>query len=156
MNMQNVLSTLKGLSGGLSSLFGDEDPKKKAKVFKTQAEVNAANRLAKKFAEREGHPMAQDVYVGRKPGDPEPPFIDYKTGGEFVPNMVSGKKMYDLPKGLSIEDVLNVDGQYGYIDPVQGNFVAVDAPTIFSKYGKKPDLVAKTPLKSPSQLIINQ
>lgn len=110
---------------------GEVDPKPKPTVYKTQAEVDAANMQAKEFGAR--HPYSstlinpEDNWVARKPGDP---VVQYETIG--TPS--KGPKLYkamDIPSYVKADDI-QTDGNnfYWYVDPQQGNSIAVDPSVV--------------------------
>ncbi len=63
-------------------------------VYKTQAEVDAANAFARNFSARKNEIAPQDAYVAKNVGDPVVPFIDATTGKPYVPRPVSRPSNY--------------------------------------------------------------
>ncbi len=117
-----------GFVGGISSLFGGEDPvggKVKNKLFSSQTEINMANNAVKEFAKRRGMAFAEDMYVGRKIGDPVPRYIDSATGMDYAPNPTA-KKAYNVPPEIQLSDIKTDGNAYWYADPQTGDLVNVD------------------------------
>lgn len=112
----------------VSSLLGSEDPKK-GKVFKTQAEIELANKQAREFAKSHGYEDWQNTYVGRKIGDPVPKYIDEATGKEFIP-MPSKQKLMKLPNDIKLSDIKSEAGLYWYEDPQTGDVIDVDPSVV--------------------------
>jgi hypothetical protein len=122
--------------GGVASLavsLAALDPTK-PQVYKTQAELDAANAFAKsftarRFANNNGVLNPQDVYVAKKVGDPVVPFIDGKTGLPFVDNSPSVKKQYNVPWYVNLSDIQGDGSNYWYEDR-NGHNIDVDASVL--------------------------
>lgn len=128
--------SLLGLGGGkpnsMSSVLGGGDPEdpKKKKVFKTQAEIDAANAEAQRMAKAQNYQDWKSAYVARKIGDPVPKYIDAATGKEFVPSPSRPKRM-SVPNDIKLSDIKSEGGAYWYEDPHTGDVIEVD-PSVVS------------------------
>lgn len=106
-------------------------------TYKTQAEVDQANRFAqafvkRKYANNNTVMNLDDVRVASKPGDPVVPFVDPQ--GNPAKAGPSRPVLQRLPPGVSPDDVLSHDGEYWFNDPHTGDAVFV-SPFLASKKG---------------------
>lgn len=119
--------------GGM--LNGDPvDPKPRQKVFTSQAEITAANQELRTQLARQKAPkyFVENSVVANKIGDPYPIFqADPNKAGANVP------KANTLPFGVTVDDVVNTQSGHGYYHPQNGNFVPVDANSIYAQYKPK-------------------
>lgn len=128
--------------GQMRKVFGGggEDPKK-SNVFKTQAEVNAANLAAKRFAVSRGLVSGENTFVARKSGDSKP-FVRY----EGLP-LPEGTTMQSLattvPSGVGIKDIKGHGDSFWYEDPQTGNIVNINPGVVFPKFGVTPEQAMK-------------
>lgn len=129
--MKNLGWALKQLSN-YSGIGGDEPPKKN--VYTSQQQIDRDNAWARNLLARQNAPgfLVNNSVVARKVGDPIPQFVVQGT-----PPLTPNNRKTDLPKGVTVDDIINDNGNYGYIDPVYGAFVAVDPQAIYSKYKSK-------------------
>ena len=128
-----VNSLLKAREGG--------DPRKPKKAT-TQAEIDAANTEAKRFALARGLVSGEDTYVARVPGDRLPEYIDAETGKPYVPIKTKPKAM-SLPPDIKLEDIKSDGSFFWYDDPRTGDMVDID-PLAFNvlKYRKTKEQIA--------------
>lgn len=121
------------------------DPRKPKRAT-TQAEIDAANAEAKRFALARGLVSGEDTYVARVPGDPLPEYIDAATGRPFVPPPAKPKAI-SLPPDIKLEDIKSDGSFFWYDDPVTGDMVDID-PMAFNvlKYRKSKQQVASDTL----------
>lgn len=92
-------------------------------VFTTQAEIDAANAMAKGIATRRGLISGEDSYVARNIGDPKPQWqIDPSLAG--APPL---KKLpFTVPSNVTRADIQTHNGQAWYTDPSTGDVVDID------------------------------
>lgn len=98
-------------------------------VYRTQAEVEAANQQARSFFQRHyGHVNMvinpEDVHVASRPGDPVVPYVD-PQGRPAQASRATRTLHYRLPSGVSAADVKTHEGEYWYDDPHTGDAVFV-------------------------------
>ncbi len=133
MGMLSILGALSpnGISKeSMSAIFGGEDPNpKKGKVFKTQAEIDAANTEAQRIAKLGSHADWRNVRVASKIGDPVPRYIDAATGKDSVVSPAS-KKRYTVPNEIGLSDIKSEGEVYWYNDPKTGDVVEVDKSVV--------------------------
>lgn len=105
-------------------------------VFTSQEQISKANEDLRAMLTRQNAPqyLASNSVVARNVGDAKPTW-SYPNG---MPPQDSAPKASTLPFGVDINQIQNTQDGYGYIHPQNGNFVKVDANTIYSKYGQKP------------------
>lgn len=123
-------------------LLGGEDPVGTTpKVAKTQAEIEVANREAKRFAKTRGLVSGENTYVAKKVGDKLPQYIDSKTGKPFVP-LPSKSLAMSVPSGITASDI-KTDGQgsFWYDDQTTGDIVDIDPSVLNSPRFKKSDKI---------------
>lgn len=99
-------------------------------IYKTQAEVDAANMEAKSFAAR--HALGKGIdpentYVARKVGDPVLPYVN-ELGQPYKPTPSAQVKLANsIPEGIGMGDVYKTrEGFYGFDDPHTGNFTPIN------------------------------
>ncbi len=108
---------------------GDVDPNPKGPVYKTQAEVDAANDVAKRISKKHNTMGHEDVYVAKRPGDPVVPFLD-ETGRPFVPTKLPAKRLLTtLPPGIGINDIKS-QGNTFWFENNNGDIVDVDPSVV--------------------------
>jgi hypothetical protein len=115
------LKGIRKMAGSLAS-FGGEDPIPKKS---TQAEVDAANKEAKRFAMARGLVSGSDTFVAKKAGDPLPKYIDSRTGKPHVPEITKPRAI-TVPDSVLLSDIKSDNGFYWYNDPQTGDLVEVD------------------------------
>lgn len=125
--------------GQMRKVFGGgDDPNKPPATkttFSTQAEVNAANLHAKRFALDHGLVSGEETYVAKKPGDALP-FVRY-SGLPLPPG--GGKQLArTVPSGITMNDIKGDGSAYWYEDPHNGNVVDINPGTVFPKFGVTP------------------
>lgn len=135
MNLSKILADAKGLIKGISPIIGGEDDKKK-KVYKTQAEINEANEVARRLGRKANLLSANELRVADKVGDPVIEMVDLE--GRPVTGLTKTNKLATtLPPGMTINDIKSEQGVYWYDDPATGDPIDVDPQAIFAKYGRK-------------------
>lgn len=100
-------------------------------VFRTQAEVDAANALAQRFAVEQGSIAGRNAYVARNIGDPVPQFIDSRTNKPYIPSPTRPLSK-TVPSFITNEDIQSADGLYWYNDPYTGDVVDIDPNVVFA------------------------
>jgi hypothetical protein len=117
--------------GGKMQLGGQQ-------VYKTQADVDAANQIAKNLALKKGLISGEDTYVARKPGDPVVQYSNF-DGTPYTAPPTKPLPM-TVPAGA---DLQSADGTYWYTDPVTGDVVDVD-PAVANtpRFRRTPEQVA--------------
>lgn len=80
--MPNPLNSHNAIINSLLKL-GNDDPKKKGNIAQSQAQIDAANDTAKRFASVHAKAIANDAYAARNIGDPLPQVIDQQTGQPY-------------------------------------------------------------------------
>jgi hypothetical protein len=115
-------------------------------VYKTQAEIEAANQAAKAFVARKRQTditPAQDVYVALKPGDPVVPYVN-PDGTPYQPSLRQGKKSWDVPLEVGLSDIKNDGtGNFFYADPQSGDMRYVDSGVLnLPRFKKQQSLTA--------------
>jgi hypothetical protein len=102
-------------------------------VYQSQAQVDAANRFAQDFAARKnpnGVVSPQDVYVAKRPGDPQVQFIDSRTQMPYQGVNGGRKKAITVPDYLNLEDIQG-DHESGYwYETRDGQTIELD-PSVF-------------------------
>lgn len=103
-------------------------------VFKTQAEIDAANMYAKNLFQRRGYPVGQNAYVARKIGDPKPTFlVPPGLSGRIVPT-----NRDSVPSYVQRSDIQTNQGIAYYTDPQTGEAVEISMDVLNSPRFKKP------------------
>jgi hypothetical protein len=128
---ESFLNTMAGVIGGGED---PKDSKPSKKVYTSQDQITKDNTALRDLLFRQGAPsyLVNNSVVARKVGDPIP---QYEHPNGIMPDNQS--RQTTLPNGVSVNDVFQTrDGQYGYMHPQQGTFVAVEPNAIFSKYKK--------------------
>jgi hypothetical protein len=127
-----------------------------APVYKTQAEVDAANALARSISARHHHDAINpgDVYVARKVGDPMVPYLN-ADGTPYRPK--PSKPLSNIiPDGLTLDDIQSAEGYYWYNDPHTGDVVNVDPSVINQPRFRKPAMqTGGTPYIKPANRTYN-
>src|SRR5882672_8360499 len=91
---------------------GDKNPAKKAA---TQADVNAANAMAKRLAMKKGLLSGEETYAVKKVGDELPRFIDAATGKDTDPTgLPPTKRASKIPSYVKPEDIKSEQGVSWY------------------------------------------
>lgn len=109
-------------------------------VYRTQAEVDADNAMAKRFAGKYpgGVINPEDVYVAKKPGDPKVQFLT-PEGKPYV-----GPKTKPLPTTVpsyvQASDIQSSEGKYWYTNN-DGNLVDVDPSVVSLPRFRKPTTI---------------
>ena len=75
------------IAGDAKGLIGDDPKLKGREVYKTKAEVDAANAEARRFSKAHNTLYANDAYVAKNVGDP---VVQYRTldGKSYVPQQM--------------------------------------------------------------------
>jgi hypothetical protein len=134
MQLHPLLGKVQGKK--IIGLLGGDDPSKpattKVPVAKTQAEVDAVNKEAKRFAlARPTLISGEDTYAVRKVGDPLPQYIDSRTGKPYIPFPAKPRAM-TVPNSVMREDIkTDGHGNHWYEDPQTGDVVDID-PSVFN------------------------
>jgi hypothetical protein len=124
---------MKSFSNFLASNFlnriGGEDPKQP--IYTSKQQIDKDNAFTKAFLQRHGAPQWQveNSVVGRNVGDKMPFFQQSPL------RAMQGSGLTDLPRGVTINDVVQTQDGYGFFHPQEGNWIPVDAQAIFQKYG---------------------
>lgn len=127
--------------GDTKGLIGDDPKKDTKKVYKTQAEVDAANAEARRFSKAHNTLWADNAYVALKPGDP---VVQYRTldGKPYVPKQMDKSRIKsavpDWVKEIRMDD--NWKQPY-YLD---GN----DMVFVDRKFYNDPRFTKPTPLNT--------
>lgn len=125
---------------------GGEDPPKDKKVFKSIAEINAANEYARALLRRQNvkPSLIAETVVARNIGDKVPTWEVYGN----PPSAPIARATF-LPTGVTLNDVINTKDGYGYYHPQNGNWIPVDISAITQKYGQnKPFAALKNAVSS--------
>lgn len=111
---------------------GGEDPKQPIKTYTSQEQINKDNAFVKDFLQRHGASNwdVNNSVVARRVGDKMP---TWETN-RLVPMRTN--VLYDLPSGVTINDVVQTNEGYGFYHPQYGNWIPVDPQAIFQKYGQ--------------------
>lgn len=88
------LRSVYAMGGTLGGDPGD-DKKPVKQVYKTQAEVDAANAQARNFSKRHNLMYADEAWVAKKPGDPVVGYTDINTGKPY-----DGRYTKPMPKSM--------------------------------------------------------
>lgn len=126
MDLHPLFGSVKdGVIRGL--IGGGETPG--TKVAKTQAEVNAANMLAKRLMIKNNQTGITNPIAVSKVGDRLPQFVD-PAGRPYVgtPNK---QLPTTVPDYVTLSDIKSDQGGYYYVDPKTGDNVDVD-PVVVS------------------------
>jgi hypothetical protein len=118
---------------------GGDDPnpysllRKAASVYTSQQQIDRDNAFLKSFLQRHNAPKwdVENSVVARKVGDKIPFFQQSPL------RAMQGSGLTDLPRGVTINDVVQTQDGYGFFHPQEGNWIPVDAQAIFQKYGNK-------------------
>lgn len=115
-------------------------------VAKTQADVDAANALAKRLMLKNNQRLVTTPIAVSKVGDALPEFINSATG---KPDVAPPKKQLPLtvPSWVTLDDIKSEQGIYWYEDK-NGDIVDVD-PTVVQlpRFRKSPAEIAKTKVR---------
>ena len=103
---------------------GEEDPKDP----NYQRKLAIANQFAKDFARRRGHINAEETFVAT----PDTPFVGL-DGKSFQPLPTNRKKVYQLPSGITLNDIKSFGDEHWYDDPQTGDAIYVDN-SVLSKF----------------------
>lgn len=135
MKLNPLFGSVKGKI--IRGLFGGEDDPPVKKVYSSQAEIEAENERARRFARKAGHVMAENVTVNKRVGDPVIEFVT-PQGKPYSPVPAGMKLATALPSGVKFDDVwAGDDGIYYFNHPNTGDATPVDIQFISSRYGKK-------------------
>lgn len=117
----------------LGKIFGGEDPKQPSGTYTSQQQIDKDNAFLKSFLQRKGASNwdVENSVVARKVGDKMPYFQRSPL------RAMQGNGLTDLPRGVTINDVVQTQDGYGFFHPQEGNWIPVDAQAIFQKYGNK-------------------
>ena len=132
---------------------GDPEPKKKTllksspQVYKTQAEVDAANAFARDFSKRHNTLFANDAYVAKKPGDP---VVQYRTldGKPYVPQQMPASMIKNSVPDWVTE--LHMDDEWKMPYYKDGN----DMVFVKKEFYNSPRFTKTTPTNPKQQMIL--
>lgn len=115
-------------------------------VYASQAEIEAANQMAKSFVDRKrqvGVTPSQDVYVAQRPGDPRVPYVN-PDGSPYTPPMQHRNKVWNVPNEVGLDDIKNDGtGNFFYDDPQSGDARYVDSGVLnLPRFKKQQPIIA--------------
>lgn len=157
-NLGNTQYMLPGNDYQFPGSYVDEIPMAQSgmSIYKTQADVNAANTEAKRFMTARPNiskTLSQNAYVAKKPGDAAIRYIDSATGKDYIPAPTIQKK-YSIPNDIALGDIKNAgNNSYYYNDPHTGDLVNnVDPSVLTLPRFKKPVEQINSDVTATSQL----
>lgn len=149
VNPYGTDQTMYMAEGGMGMLFGEEDPNDPTnpakKVYKTQAEVDAANMEAKRFAKARRAVAPDYAFVAKKPGDPVVQYLGL-DGKPFNPEASTPFNSY-IPPQITRDDIQsNSEGLYSYPDPNTGDLIPVNSQVLqLPRFKNQGSVSAKAP-----------
>lgn len=118
----------------MAKLIIKHDPP--GKVAKTQAEVAAANALAKRIMAKNNITGITDPIAVSKVGDRLPEFVD-PAGRPYV-GAPQRQLPTTVPAHITLNDIKSDQGGYYYVDPKTGDNVEIDPSVVNLPRFRKP------------------